>query len=195
MKKLVKVGLMLTMLALGFSANADTNLLVKVKGGDEKLINLSISDQNAHLFLMQKSGEVIYRQDIIKTTTPSHIFDLGELPEGNYDLVVETDLEVKKYDIKVSGSKVEMSEPQVTKVVKASILKDKNIVTVDLKSLEAKDVEIEIINEYNDQLFSGKFDKIQSLTKKFDINNADGRELTFIVKSADKNTVETIYKY
>ncbi len=54
------------------------------------------------------------------------------------------------------------------------------------------EVEVKILNEYNEELYTKVFAAKTKLVKKFNVDKTDAKELTFIVKSKNQEFVKTI---
>lgn len=199
MKNLLKIGVVAAAMALGFSANADEVgkevLSVGLNSEKGKQVDVVVSAKRAHFYMTNQDGEVIYEENLEQQGRAKRTFDLANLPSGNYKLVVETGLLLKRYNVSISEGAVKLSRPAVANLLKTNISKDGKMVTLNLNSLEKTPVEIEVVNEYSQQVYFEKLTDVTSLTKKFDITKGDGREFTFIVKSPSNGYTETVYKY
>lgn len=193
MKNFLKISLMASMLLTAFGAYADDDLLVKVKSNNEKSISFFINEaKDLNVTFYSTTDEVIYQQNFHTVGALIKTYDLNAFPDGDYKLRVEADLKLTEYQLTIENGKAQLSKPVVTELLKAALTKDSSIVTLDLKNIAKQEVELLVLNEYNDQLYNETITKKSELVKKFDIAKANAKELTFIVKTKSKEFVETV---
>lgn len=193
MKNFLKISLMASMLLTAFGAYADDDLLVKVKSNNEKSISFFINEaKDLNVTFYSTTDEVIYQQNFHTVGALIKTYDLNAFPDGDYKLRVEADLKLTEYQLTIENGKAQLSKPVVAELLKAALTKDSSIVTLDLKNIAKQEVELLVLNEYNDQLYNETITKKSELVKKFDIAKANAKELTFIVKTKSKEFVETV---
>lgn len=193
MKNFLKISLMASMLLTAFGAYANDDLLVKVKSNNEKSISFFINEaKDINVSFYSTADEVIYQQNFHTLGALIKTYDLNAFPDGDYKLKVEADLKLTEYQLTIENGKAQLSKPVVTELLKAALTKDNSIVTLDLKNIAKEGVELLVLNEYNDQLYSETITKKSELVKKFDIAKANAKELTFIVKTKNKEFAETV---
>ncbi len=193
MKNFLKISLVACLLFVAYGAHATDDLLVRVKNNNEKSVSFFMNEaKQMNVAFYTANDEVIYQQNVRTTGAAIKTYDLSAFPDGDYQLKVEADLKLTTYQLHIGDGKAVLSKPTVINLLSAALTKDKTIVTLDLKNIAKEVVDVAVLNEYNDQLYSEKISEKTSLIKKFDIAQVNAKELTFIVKTKNKEFVETV---
>ena len=192
MKNFLKIGLLVAILFTSFGVFAkDEVFSLKVNTGSEKSIVFFVHDaHDINLSILTADEEVVYEQKIHSVGAAKKVYNLAAFPNGNYTLKLETPLKLTTYEIVIEGGKALLSVPTVKELFKPSLVKEKEMITLNLKNQLKGAVEVVILNEYNDQLFSKAYAKA-NLTQKFDVSKTDAKELTFLVRYRNEEHIET----
>lgn len=193
MKNFLKISLVASLLFIAYGAQAADDLLVRVKNNNEKSVSFFLNEAKVmNVAFYTSNDEVIYQQSVRTSGAAIKTYDLNAFPNGDYKLKVEADLKLTEYQIHIEDGKATLSKPTVTNLLSAAITKNKSIVTLDLKNIAKEIVDVQVFNEYNDQLYSETIAEKSELVKKFDIAQANAKELTFVVKTKNKEYMETV---
>lgn len=193
MKNLFKISLVAVLLFATSGVYAN-DFLIKVSRENEKAISIQLGQgQHVELSLYdQATDEVIYVQHIKATAARVRTYVLNAFPDGNYELKLEEGAKTTKYQIAIKNNKAVISEPVVSEVVQPVLTKEKAIVTLDLGNAYKGQTEVQIFNEYNEEVYSETFEKGLKLIKKFDVSKTYSKELTFVVKAENTEFTKTI---
>lgn len=193
MKNLLKISLVASLLFIAYGAHATDDLLVRVKNSNEKSVSFFLNEAKVmNVAFYTVNDDLIYQQNVRTTGAAIKTYDLNAFPDGDYKLKVEADLKLTEYQLHIEDGKAVLSKPSVVNLLIAALTKEKSIVTLDLKNIAKEVVDVQVLNEYNDQLYSEKISEKTSLVKKFDIAQVNAKELTFVVKTKNKEFVETV---
>ena len=192
MKHILKVSLLTAILFTSFGAFAnDDKFSLKVKGANEKSIEFSINEAyDINLSIVTAEDEVVYEQKIHSAGAAKKVYNLESFPNGSYTLKLETPLKLTTYIISILDGKAELSNPTVTELFKPVLVKEKETITLNFKNQVKGAVNVVIVNEYNDQLFSKAY-TLADISQKFDVSKTDAKELTFIVSYKGEEHIET----
>jgi len=192
MKNFLKISLLTAILFTSFGAFAkDDNFSLKVKSENEKSIVFYINEaQDINLSIVTSKDEMVYEQRIRSLGAAKTIYNLAALPNGNYTLKLESPLTITTYTIAIEDDKALLSAPSVKEVFKPVLVKDKQMITLNFKNEIKGAVDVIIVNEQNDELFSKAY-TVANLAQKFDVSRADTQELTFVVKYNGEVYTET----
>ncbi len=192
MKNFLKISLIAAILFTSFGAVAkDDNFSLKVKSGNEKAIEFFINEaQDINLSIITAEDEIVYEQKIQSAGAAKKIYNLESFPNGNYTLKLETALKLTTYSIAIENGKAKLSNPIVTELFKPVLTKEKDMITLNFKNQVKGAVNVFIVNEFNDQLFSKAY-TVADLSQKFDVSKTDAKELTFIVTYKGSEHIET----
>lgn len=193
MKNLIKISLVIAAILLMATGAFANDFLLKTGTGNQKTISILINEvQDVNLSLYGLNEEVIYEQKIQTKQATTKTYNLDALPDGSYTLKLVVGSKITTYKIAIQENKAAISEPVIAEVIKPVLTKDKAIITLDLGNTYKGEVEVQVFNEYNEELYSQKFEDQSKLIKKFDTSKTYSKQLTFIVKSNHQEFIKTI---
>ncbi len=192
MKNFLKISLLTAILFTSTGVFAkDDNFLLKVNSGNEKSLVFFVNEaHDINLSILTSEDEIVYEQRIHSLVAAKKVYNIEALPNGSYTLKLETPLKLTTYKIVIDYGKAVISTPTVKEFFRPTLVKEKETITLNLKNQVKGEVEVVVLNEYNDQLFSKAYTKA-NLTQRFDISKTDAKELTFLVKYNGEEHVET----
>lgn len=172
----------------------DGDFSLKSKSEKEKTISFQINEANDfNLSIIGANNEVLFEQKIFAKASSTKTYDLNALPDGNYTMKVESGSRLAQYDITITNNQALFSAPKITELYKPVITKgEDDVITLNFEQPKAGEVEVQVLNESNDELYTQVFKNKAKLTKKFNISRADGNALTFVVKYDNQTYVKTI---
>lgn len=194
MKNLLKNSLILALMLISSIAFADdANITVKVKSENEKALIFSLDEaQKINLSIYSLNDGVIYEQNIKTDKATTKTYNLEAFPDGNYIIKLENEEKLIEYEVNIFKGKTLISEPIVTEFFKPVLVKDADFVTIDMKYVPHGPVEVKVFNEYNDEMYAKSFESKVNAVKKFNISKTDAKQLTFLIKSKNKEFIETV---
>ncbi|WP_316832877.1 hypothetical protein [Pedobacter aquatilis] len=194
MKNLLKISLIAaTMFTASATYANDDVYTLNVKGDDSKTIRFTIDEaSDINLSIRELNSQIVFEESIHSTGASAKSYDLSALPDGEYTLNVASDVQFSEYKIVIANNKAVVSTPKVTPVLKPVFTQEKSIVTLSLNNTDKGPIEVQVLNEYNDELYSETFTDQSKLVKKFNTGRAYGKELTFVVKSKNQEVLKTI---
>ena len=194
MKNFLKIGLVATILFTSLATYAnDENLSLKVKSNDQKSITFLVKEaQDVDFSIYDSENELLYTQKIHTSAPVAKTYNLEAFPDGAYLVKLETDSQITEYQIKIENGKTTILTPVVTERMKPVLTKEKELITLNLENLSQGPVEVKILNERNDQLYSKIFNAKPKFTKTFNVGQSFAKELTFIVKSKNQEFIQTL---
>lgn len=197
MKNFLKLSLIavLFLTATGVKAN-DVDFTLKVRGEKEKFIRFSFDqNENVNLSFSTYDNEVLFQEKIQAKAASSKVYDLNSLPDGRYFLKIESEEKIAKYEVSIVNGKTKVAEPTISDVFHPVVKKVGDVVLVSLQNNESAPIDVEVLNEYNDSIYSETIKDTAQLQKKFNISRSDSQSLTFVVKVKDQKYTKTIELY
>lgn len=194
MKNLLKNSLILALMLISSIAFADdANITVKVKSENEKALIFSLDEaQKINLSIYSLNDGIIYEQNIKTDKATTKTYNLEAFPDGNYIIKLENEEKLIEYEVNIFKGKTLISEPIVTEFFKPVLIRDADFVTIDMKYVPHGPVEVKVFNEYNDEMYAKSFASKVNAVKKFNISKTDAKQLTFLIKSKNKEFIETV---
>lgn len=197
MKNFLKLSLtaVLFLTVTGVKAN-DVDFTLKVRGEKEKFIRFSFDqNENVNLSFSTYDNEVLFQEKIQAKAASSKVYDLNSLPDGKYFLKIESEEKIAKYEVSIVNGKTVVAEPTISEVFHPIVKKVGDVVLVSLQNNESAPIDVEVLNEYNDSIYSETIKDTAQLQKKFNISRSDSQSLTFVVKVKDQKYTKTIELY
>ncbi len=194
MKNFLKISLVTAILltASGAYANED-NFSLRSKNENEKSIVFVVNEsQDINVSIQGADDEILYQQKIHAVGGSKKTYDLNAFPDGAYSFKLETESKLTAYQIVIENGKAVVSEPVITEIFKPVLTQDSQMITLNLENVLKDAVEVKILNEYNEELYSKVFTGKSKVVKNFNIEKTDAKELTFIVKSKNKEFIKTL---
>ena len=195
MKNLIKISLVaaLFLTTAGAYANND-DLSLKVKSEKEKSVRVFINEsQDINVTIYGADHELLYQKKSQAIGGSSKTYDLAAFPDGNYVMKVESGSKLVEYQISIENDKASVSTPSVKEIFKPVLTNENGLITLNLDNSDKAPIEVQILDEYNDQVYTNVFKDSSKLVKKFDAAKSPAKRLTFVVKSGNQeyyNTVE-----
>jgi len=194
MKNLLKISLIAaTMFTASATYANDGVYTLNVKSDDAKTIRFSIDEaSDVTLSIRELNNQLLFEEAIHSSGAASKSYDLSALPNGEYLLNVESDTKLTTYTIVIANNKAVVSAPKITELLKPVFTQDKSMLTLSLDNLDKGPIEVQILNEYNDELYNETFTDKSKVVKKFNTAKTYGKELTFVVRSKTQEVLKTI---
>jgi hypothetical protein len=194
MKKFLKISLIaaLVLMSAGLYANED-DFSFKLRRVSEKSISFFMNEaQSVDVSIYGADYEVLYEQTIMALGASTKTFDLNAFPDGTYIFKMVTESKSAEYIILISKGEAVVSDPVITETFKPVLTKEKGIVTLNLLNAPKGAVEIQVLDEYNDEVYNKVFAGASKFTKRFNVARVAVKELTFIIKADDQEFREVV---
>ena len=136
-------------------------------------------------------GVVLYDEAIQTDGQYIKGFDLSTLPKGNYSFELDKGLEIKVKPFTVTAGKVEFIKDESYTIYKPVIRKKNGLVFVSQLTFD-KEVEIEILNNTNNILYSELVDTNIELRKIFDFSELPINDYKVIIKTQNRRFINHI---
>lgn len=153
-------------LIAAMSSYANTNISsIEMKAAKRTMLTLEDVKQGQKLMIRDLNGMVLYKETISNSGTYSNLFDLTELPNGNYFFEIDKDVAIEIIPFKVQAHEVEFSKQKETKFYKPIFRVENNKIMFSKLDLELAPIEVDIY--YDDSYdHDDKFETIHSETIK-----------------------------
>lgn len=194
MKNLLKISLLTATLFTASAAYANDDVYtLKVKSEDNKTIRFIIDEtSDINLSIRELDNQVLFEENIHSEGASVKNYDLNALPDGEYMLNVQSDSKMAEYKIVIADNKTVISAPKITEILKPVFTLEKSMVIISLDNADKSPVEVQILNEFNDEVYNETFTDKSKVFKKFNTSKTFSRELTFIVKSKNQEVFKTV---
>lgn len=196
MKNLLKIGLIVVLLLKsGGLFASEGEFLFKVKNVNEKLVSFSMNETQIVHVGIYEGATALYEQNISGLAGSTKTFDLSAFPEGNYIIKIAAGTKTAKYKVLIQNGKVSVSDPVIVEKFKPVFTTEDEIVTLNLEHAPKGPIEVQILDRYNDPLYSQVFEGGTGFTKKFKLAGVNVEALTFLIKSEDQEVKEVVQMY
>lgn len=194
MKNLFKISLIAAVLFTSVNTYANNDdLSLKVKSAEQKTVRLYINQtQDMKVTFYDIDNDVLYQRKGQVIAGSSKTYNLTAFPDGDYVMKVETDSKLIEYHINIENNKASVSMPSTKEVFKPILTSKNGLVILNLDNTSKNPVELMIIDEFNNQLYTKTYTDSAKLVQKFNISKTPAKKLTFIMTSNNQNVNKTI---
>lgn len=183
----------LFLLTLTASAGVTSDYVVTVKGDNSfHLYFNQTSDNDFQVSIKDAAGVVLWDLEIENEHTFSQSFDLGELPEGSYSLVIENELGIEVQSIVLENGQLIVDPTMKTTVFKPTFKQHEDFVDMTLLKLEEADVQMKIVDKTGRELFVEKISNKGSIQKRFNVSGLEKGEYVFKLSGNGQSFYEQI---
>ena len=151
---------------------------------------LNVKEGNK-VIIKDNYGVVLYNEAIQTDGQYIKGFDLSTLPKGDYSFELDKGLEIQIKPFKVTEGKVEFVNDENHTIYKPVIRKKNGLVFVSQLTFE-EEVEIEILNNSNNVLYSELVDTDIELRKIFDFSELPINDYKVVIKSKNRRFINRI---
>lgn len=194
MKNLLKISFIAVGLLISLGAQAkEGDFSFEVKRVNEKKIAFSSNQPEVVEFTLTTSDEeVLYNQLVKVAAGATKIYDLSSLLDGTYTFKLETGSKSAVYKVIISKGQATVASPVVIEKLKPVLSRQNQIITLDMENTPAGAMEVQVLNEYGDLLYTHSFEGGSKYSKKFNIANVEIDALTFVVKTSNQECKEIV---
>ena len=194
MKNLLKISFIAVGLLISLGAQAkEGDFSFEVKRLNEKKIAFfSNQSEVVEFTLTSTDEEVLYNQLVKVVAGATKIYDLGSLMDGTYSFKLETGSKSAVYKVVIAKGEATVSSPVVIEKLKPILTRQNQVITLDMENTPAGAMEVQVLNEYGDVLFTQSFEGGSKYSKKFNIANVEIDALTFVIKSSNQECKEIV---
>ena len=178
--------------AMGVHAtNADFYLHVKKEQG--KSISFTLNQvKQLNLSIIDSNGDFIFTENVSSATIFNRTYNLTEFPRGTYYLEIETDVKVVRYEINVFDNQAFLSKEALKETAKPILKSVEGFVSLQIENPEKTPIKVSICDSSDEEVYSGIFEEVATLNKKFDLTKSQGEHYTFVMTYNNKFFVENI---
>lgn len=194
MKNFLKSGLVVVAFLTAFGASAnEKDFSLKVKSEKGKTVSFSINEaKNISLAIYGKNNEILHEENIQSNGNVNRTYDLNAFPEGRYILEIDTDFRLAQYEIHIKNGVAIISEKAIHEIFKPVLKKENGLVRLMISNTDNSPVEVVIMDENRNELYTAVYTNKASFSKVFDTNFTPAERLTFVIKYNDQIFSETI---
>ncbi|PQV49441.1 hypothetical protein CLV33_10371 [Jejuia pallidilutea] len=185
-KVMVMVAIMATV--AGYAKNDNSKNIIN-KDAKTTAITLNVKQGNL-LTIKDANGIILYKEVMAQKGVYSKGFDLTALPNGNYVIELEKDVEIKVMPFTVSSTKVSFNKESESVFFKPVTRVKEDLVYVTKLALNNEDLDIEIYKEADDYSFE-YFNNNYELVYKEKVENT--KSLERIYKLSKKGNYKIVY--
>ena len=182
MKMLLTSALVLGLSFFSFAEPNDETLmeLTSVRTNHQKVV-ITFKEPMDKVFIsiLDADGDLIAKKKYKTKEAVSVPYNLSGLPEGDYQVKIETVDEVAVYDVKtIKRKKTEYPLMAYGK------LKDRNTINLLVVGLEKPGVQVDIYNHLNQKISSEYIDQPEGFSKNYKFSGARAKDVYFHLKDA-----------
>lgn len=165
----------------------DTPLLKITEATFGKKFSVSIEHllSTATLLIIDKEG-VVLLEERIQAGSFSRVYNVENLPNGEYDLVLRTPIREMAQPFTISGQRVKASTGQVTESFLPVVNVGEGYVDISLLTLGATPLAISFLNHEGDTVFEDKVRSSQKFERRYRTEQLANGHYTIKIETAEK---------
>ena len=189
MKKIIQLTILLLSVTSMMAANDNLPSITLKNIPAEKKFSLSIDGlkETAEIILTDIDGQVLLSQDTEGKKAFAKVFNLSELPSGDYFLTVRTSLRETVQPIALTKTEVLVYPERKREFYSPVIRVEKQHVDVSLFNGRIGNVTVNILDNNNAQVFQEKLENVLVVEKRYNLNQLPWGRYTIEVVT-DSNT-------
>ena len=184
----------LMLMVLAFSAFGQQKIEVSpLNQGKKVVLNIKGATDKVDVDLKDAEGNFLSVDQTETIKGYNKVINLQELPEGEYQLVVNTSHREAIFPIQVEGLTLTIKEGEIKQYIKPIVATRKGK-TIDISYLNNRltTVEVSISNIDGETLYDESFANILQLQKRFKLDDAKPGNYTVAIKTPAKAYYHTV---
>ena len=189
MKKTIQLTIVLFTVASMAMANDALPSITLKNIPAEKKISLFIEGLNeeAKILLTDIDGQVLLSQETNGEKEFARVFNLNQLPRGEYFITVRTSLKEVVQPISLTGTEVLVNTEKKREFFTPVIRAEDDFVDVSLFNGRIGDVTINILDSNNEQVFQEKLENVLVVEKRYRLDKLPWGRYTIEVVTPSKS--------
>jgi len=195
MKTAIRKSLVLVALLVTATVSYGNEISGNTNNGKSVITDVTFKNvkRGSVLTIKDMDGLTLYKEAIKSNGNYSKGFDLSSLPNGAYYFELNKEVVIDVVPFKVLNSEVVFDKAAEAKIYKPVVyVKDKKVYVSKL-SLESEALEVKILSDDDQVLYSGKIEKEgNTLGKIYNFSTSENGNYTIVMKTKEKRFVENI---
>lgn len=165
---------------------AETNLQIKYKYEYLKAFAVtlqSLENQTHSIQLKDANGITLITEKIVQQAEFGRMYNLENLPEGNYNLVVENDQRVLIQSISIHRRFLTIDKAARKEILKPAILVENNFIAINMLHFEKEVISITLKNRKGQVVYRDSFKSYGSLNKQLNISDLPKGNYSFVIQT------------
>ena len=176
---------------------AETNLEITYKYEYLKAFALrleNVQNQTNSIQLKDANGITLITEKVVGQAEFGRMYNLENLPEGNYNLVVENDQKVLIQPIIINRRFLTIDKAARKKILKPTIMVKSDLIAINMLHFEKEAISITLENQEGEVVFSNSFKSYGSLNKQLNIRNLPEGNYSFVIRTNAYRVTKDIIK-
>lgn len=165
---------------------ADTNLQITYKYEYLKAfaVNLQgLENQSHSIQLKDEHGTILIEEKVAQQAEFGRMYNLENLPEGNYKLVVENDRKLTIQPVIIHRRFLTIDKSVQKEILKPAIIVKSDFIAINMLHFEKEAIFITVENQNGEVVFTDSFKSYGSLNKQLNIRNLPKGNYSFIIQT------------
>lgn len=186
MKKLFTLALAATLgvATLANASNEDLKTLSSVKASEKKVsITLREGLGKVRLAILNADGKKLHQQFVKVKQDVMVPYDLSQLPSGEYQVVIESNIKEPSHDVAMFTVETKDSKTSMPLVAYGKSIDDDSF-RLSVIGLEEPGVQVEIFDNKGKTIYNEKINQPEGFTKVFHLSNLTNKDVSIKVTDA-----------
>ncbi len=176
---------------------AETNLQITykyeyLKAFSVKLENLQ--NQIHSIQLKDANGITLIEETVVNQVAFGRMYNLENLPEGSYNLVVENDRKLTIQPVIIHRRFLTIDKAVQKEIFKPAIIVKSDLIAINMLHFEKEAISITLEDQDGAVVFSDSFKSYGSLNKQLNISNLPEGNYSFVIRTNTYEVAKDIMK-
>lgn len=166
---------------------AETNLQITYKYEYLKAFALTLQNlqnQTHSIRLIDANGVILIAEEVVAQTQFGRMYNLENLPGGNYELVVENDQEVVIQPLIIHRRFLTIDKAELKETLKPAIKVENDLIAINMLHFEKEAILITLETEEGQTVYSHSFRPNGSLNKQLNIRKLSAGQYSLTIQTA-----------
>jgi hypothetical protein len=179
--KLLSISFILCISYFNLAAGTDTSFSVTTDENNYLVVNVNTAlQEDIEVTIKDSYGAEIYSETIDANKIRNRKYDINDIKDGIYTLLLELDNEIKVQKIKKANQNIEIFSEDRFKVFKPTIQENNGVVSVTMLQFHG-DFEIKIYDQDGKIIFKEEHDARGSFKSRYNLTTLPGGNYNFII--------------
>ncbi len=195
MKPFLKICFTFIFVWLSLASKASNNPTIIIKHPEKKKFSLLLHQLDREAYTVQlrdQAGRRLFKKNITNVDSFGKVYDLKNLPNGEYTLSVENQQKILIQTITIEASTLKIATGKWETSFKPYFAKAYSHVDMTFLQLENTATFVEIINESAEVIHQERIEEVGSICKRFNLDLLAPGDYTFVVSVQDQVYQKTI---
>ncbi len=165
---------------------AETNLQITYKYEYLKAFALTLQNlenQTHSIHLKDANGIILIAEKVVQQAQFGRMYNLENLPAGNYELIIENDEKVMIQPILIQRRFLTIDKVELKEILKPAILVKTDLIAVNMLHFEKEAISLTLKNKQGKIIYTDSFKRYGGFNKQLNISDLPKGDYLFAIQT------------